>query len=158
MTKIEAGKPRPPGDCYRILVLGEKIGHLDEIKQACKALGQEVVPVTSIQEGLTFLDTKDHVDVVVAEAFLEQESVFDFLKQLREHPMHQDVPVMLMAAEPSATGEFCLPSVEQAAQVLGAYKFIYMPHFDVKRLMREVQAILPEERAPKRLDDPDNAY
>lgn len=159
MTKIEQAEQKlAVGAAYRILVLDGQSGHMQEIKDACKNLGQEVVPVTSIAEGLHFLDTKNHVDVVVAEAFLEQESVFEFLKSLKEDPQHKDIPVMIMAAEPSAIGQYCLNSVESAAEILGAYKFLYMPKFDIRRLMREVRAILPEDHAPKKDTDPDGAY
>ncbi|MDZ4836601.1 MAG: hypothetical protein SGJ27_22720 [Candidatus Melainabacteria bacterium] len=158
MAKIEQGSPRPVDDCYRILVLDVKSNHLDEIKEACKAVGQEVVGVTSIAEGLTFLNTKDHVDVVIAEAFLQNESVFDFLAKLKMKPMHADVPVMLIADEPSQVGTLCLPSVEVTAKLMGAGKFLFMPEFDIKRLMREIEAMLPTERLPKREADPTNAY
>jgi hypothetical protein len=43
-----------------------------------------------------------------------------------------------------------MPSVAQATKILGAYKFLVMPKFDVRHLMREIEAILPKERNPKK--------
>lgn len=152
MAEIQKGKRRPPADTYRVLVLDGKNDHMPRIVEACKKAGQEVVPCWSVQDAFKFLDTKDHVDVIVVEAFMEEESVFDFLKAAKEMPEHRDVPIVIMAAEPSAIGLFCMPSVAQSAEVLGAYKFIVMPKFDEMHLVREILAILPWEGLPKRED------
>ncbi len=150
MTEIERGKPRPENDCYRILVLDDDKEQMEEIKIACLAVGQEVVPVTSIRQGLRFLETKDHVDVIVAEAFLENESVFELLRKLKELPDHQDVPVMIMAVNPGQIGQFCNDMLKHTSKLLGAYKFLVMSKFDVEHLMREIKAILPVETTPKK--------
>lgn len=39
-----------------------------------------------VQAGINFLETKNHVDVVIAEAFLQHDNVFDFLKRLKDKP------------------------------------------------------------------------
>jgi CheY-like chemotaxis protein len=158
MTEIERGKARPDDDCYRILVLDDNSEQMEEIKVACLAVGQELVAVNSIREGIEFLERKDHVDVIVAEAFMQNESVFELLKQLKGLPDHQDVPVMIMSVDPGEIGLFCNHMVKQTAQLFGAYKFLIMPKFDVKKLMREVDALLPHEKQPKREKDPEGAY
>ncbi len=72
MTDIQRGKPRPENDCYRILVLDDDREQMEKIKAACLLVGQEVVPVSTISEGMHFLTTKDHVDVVVSRSFFRE--------------------------------------------------------------------------------------
>lgn len=150
MTEIERGKPRPANDCYRILVLDDDRQQMEKIKAACLLVGQEVVPVSTISEGMHFLTTKDHVDVVVTEAYLEDESVFEFLKALKAIPDHQDVPVMVLAVDPGQIGQFCSQMMQQTFKVFGAHKFLVMAEFDLEHLMREIAALLPEDKIPKK--------
>jgi len=154
MANLQAGKPRPDNDPYRILVLIQSEDHLSKIKTSCEILGQQVVSFTSLEKAFHFLETKDHVDGCIAEAFLEDESSFDFLKRMKRMPNHERVPVMLVAWEPGDVAKFCADSVASTSTVLGAYKFLIMPDFDVEQLIKEVQAILPERRPPKRMEDP----
>jgi CheY-like chemotaxis protein len=152
MTEIERGKPRPENDCYRILVLDDDLNQMEKIKAACLLVGQEVIAVSTISEGMHFLTTKDHVDVVVAEAFLENESVFEFLKTLKSMPDHQDVPVMVLAVDPGQIGQFCSELMKETSKVFGAHKFLVMAEFDLEHLMREIAALLPEDKTPKKED------
>ena len=153
MKEIQAGMPRPEDDCYRILVLDDNVQQMETIKIACQMLGQEVVPVTSIKEGMNYLNVKDHVDVLVAEVFLENESVFDLLKLLKGKPDHADVPVMLISVHPGHIAQFFNEQMQEAAAFLGAHKFLVMPEFDVESLMKEIAAVLPERKIPKKLKD-----
>lgn len=153
MSQIERSKSCPDNDAYRILVLASKNDHMPAIVAACKEIGQEVVPCFTIKEAFAFLDTKDHVDLILLEAFLENESAFDFLKAAKETDELKHVPIMIMAAEPGQIGMFCTPSVSQTAELLGAYKFISMPKFDASHLVREIKAILPAEHAPRKVQD-----
>lgn len=149
MAKLEAGKPRPQDDPYRILVLVESEEHLAKIKVSCAALGQEVVSFLNLEQAFTFLETKDHVDVCIAEAFLQDESSLDFLRRMKHMPDHSKVPVMLVAWEPGEVARFCAETVASTSTMLGAYKVLIMPDFDVEQMMREVQAVLPVRRPPK---------
>lgn len=158
MARIEAGKVRPPEDTYRVLVLDGKSDHMPRLTAACKRAGQEVVPCHSIKEAFAFLVTKDHVDVILAEAFLSDESVFEFLKTAKSTPEHKDVPIMIVASEPGAVANFCMPGVEIASRRLGAFKFIVLPEFDEDLLVREIQAILPVQKLPRKEQDPTGAY
>ncbi len=147
--EIRTGQPRPTDDAYRIMILSEQQEFLDGFSKACKLLGQEVVAVATIKEALKFLDTKDHVDVVVSEAFLQNESSLDFLIQLKKKPDHKDVPVMLVAWHPGEVAKFCAESVNETAKVLEAYKVLIMPELDLAQLAREVESILPKDKTPK---------
>jgi CheY-like chemotaxis protein len=147
------GMPRPDGDNYRILVLDENVERINAITLACQLIGQEVVPVRTIKEGMNFLLTRDHVDVMVSEVYLQDESVFDLLKELKSLPHHSSVPVILLAVNPGAIATFLSDNVAEVALALGAYKFLVMPDYDVERLMREIAAVLPVDKPPKKDQD-----
>ncbi len=135
---------------YRILVLAGKEDHMTRLSEACQEAGQETVCCKTIEDAFAFLETKNHVDVIVAEAFMENESVFDFLVSAKQSDLHKDVPVMIVASEPGDIGLFCMPNIAQTSAVLGAYKFIVLPLFDANHLVREIEAILPHDRKPKK--------
>lgn len=156
--EIQKGAPRPADDVYRIMILAEQKDFLDQLSESCKALGQEVVTVSTIASAMKFLNTQDHVDVVVSEAFLQNESSFDFLIQLKKKADHKEVPVMLVAWNPGDVAKFCAESVSQTAKVLGAYKFLIMPEFDLAQLAREVDSILPKQKIPKKEEHPAGAH
>lgn len=144
MAEIQKGKRKHPANTYRVLVLDGNDDHMPLIVAACKNAAQEVVPCKKITEAFAFLNTENHVDVIVAEAFMEHESIFDFLKTAKESPSYKDVPVMVIACEPGLIAKFCMPSVAHAAEILGVNKFLVMKQFDAVQLVREIQAILPE--------------
>jgi CheY-like chemotaxis protein len=153
MTEIEhPDHSRPDGRIYRILVL-DTPEHVDDLTTICTALGHEVVPVLTISEGMKFMDTKDHVDVIVSAAHLDNESVFDFLRQVKSSPLHRDVPFMLICSEPSEVGLFVSEVVAKAAHVLGAAKYLVMDTFNGRQLMREINALLPETTPKKDRSD-----
>lgn len=159
MAKIQKGRHiHAPCDTYRILVLDGKDGHMSDTVKACKRAGHEVVACHTIREAFEFLDSKDHVDAFVTEAFMEDESVFDFLKAAKSDETHKDAPILILAAEPSKLGMFFAPSVAQAAELLGAYKFLVMPKFDIELLIHEIDAMLPHDKLPMKEADPDGAY
>jgi DNA-binding NtrC family response regulator len=133
-----------------VLVLDDSIERINAITLACELIGQEVVPVTSIKQGMNFLLTKDHVDVVVSEVYLQDESVFDLLKELKSLPHHSKVPVILLAVNPGAIAQFLSNEVAEAALILGAYKFLVMPDFDIPRLMKEIAAVVTVQTVPKK--------
>jgi CheY-like chemotaxis protein len=151
--QLAYGMPRPEGDKYRILVLDDSIERINAITLACELIGQEVVPVTTIKQGMSFLLTKDHVDVVVSEVYLQDESVFDLLKELKSLPKHASVPVILLAVNPGAIASFLSDTVAEAALMLGAYKFLLMPDYDIPRLMKEIAAVVPLNTVPKKDQD-----
>lgn len=142
---------RPGAAVYRILAL-DTSEHIELLQLAAQEAGHEVVAVTRIAEAMNFLDTKDHVDVVVSAVHLEQESVFDFLRQMKKSLIHKDVPFMMLCSDP---GEFAMAvnhSVQTAATVMGVDKYVTMPKYDVGRLMKEIAAMIPDDPPSKDLD------
>src|SRR5471030_1744818 len=90
--KVEPATPEaklPAKDTFRILIM-DTVEHTDQLKAACKDAGHSVVAAKTIKEAFAFLDGKDHADVIVCAAFLEDESLFEFLKRLRTNLIHKD--------------------------------------------------------------------
>jgi CheY-like chemotaxis protein len=144
MIKVEQPTRKlPPIDTYRILTL-ENPGNIEKLKEACKEAGHQVVPAYKIEQAIAFLETKDHVDIIVAAAHLENESVFEFLKRVKSDDSHlKCVPFLMLCAEPGAFGLVTSPAVQVAANVLGADRYILMPEFDAPRLMEEIELLFP---------------
>lgn len=143
--KVEQATPEcklPAKDTFRILIM-DTVEHTEQLKAACKDAGHDVVAAQSINEAFAFLDGKDHADVIVCAAYLEDESVFEFLRRLKAHPIHKCSIFMTLALEPGPIGAKMLASTEKAGRVLGADAFIHMPEFDAVQLIAEVKTLLP---------------
>jgi len=142
MTEVEQPTRRLPRlDTYRILTL-ENPENIDKLKEACKSAGHEVVPVLTIGEGMSFLDRRDHVDVIVSGVHLQNESVFEFLQLVKNSEQHKDVPFLMVCVEPGGLGLVTSPAVEIAAQIMGADNYLLLPHFDADRLIEEIEKLL----------------
>jgi CheY-like chemotaxis protein len=144
MTEIEQPTRKlPPNDTYRILTL-ENPENTEKLTEVCKEAGHQVVPVHSISQAMAFLETKDHVDIIVAAAHLQNESVFEFLKRVKSVDSHlRAVPFLILCAEPGALGMLTSPAVEIAANVMGADRYLLMTDFDAFRLIQEIEELLP---------------
>ena len=129
-------------DTFRILIMDTE-EHVDQLKAACKDAGHSVVPAHSIAEAFAFLDGTNHADVIVCAAYLEDESLFEFLRRLRSNPVHKDSMFMILALEASPAGTRTNISTAQAGRLLGADAFISMPVFDATRLIAEIKKLLP---------------
>lgn len=144
MTHIEQPTVElPPEQTYRILTL-ENPENIEKLKQACKSAGHQVVPCFTIAEAMKFLESKDHVDVIVAAAHLENESVFSFLQKVKSsdcilHKAH----FFMLCADPGMLALVTSPSVEIAANLMGADKYLLMPEFDAEKLMAEIEELFP---------------
>jgi CheY-like chemotaxis protein len=141
--KIEpAYRIRAPRDTFRILIM-DSVAHTEQLKDACKDAGHSVIAAHSIREAFAFLDGTNHADVIVCAAYLEDESMFEFLRRLRKDPVHKTTVFIIMALAPGSTGIRLNSSVEIAGKSLGADAFIHMPVFDAPRLIAEIKTMLP---------------
>jgi CheY-like chemotaxis protein len=129
-------------DTFRILIM-DTVEHVDQLKAACKDAGHSVVPAHTIEEAFAFLDGKNHADVIVCAAYLEDESMLEFLNRLRSNPTHKDSMFMTLALAPGPTGTRANASTENAGRLLGADAFISMPVFDAVQLIAEIKKLLP---------------
>jgi CheY-like chemotaxis protein len=129
-------------DTFRILIM-DTVAHTDQLKGACKDVGHSVVAAHTLEEAFAFLDGNDHADVIVCAAYLEDESMFEFLRRLRKDPIHEKTMFMIMALEPGSAGARLNGSVEIAGKTLGSDAFINMPVFDATQLIAEISKLLP---------------
>lgn len=127
---------------FRILIM-DTPEHTDQMKSACNSAGHSVVAAHSIREAFAFLDGKNHADVIVCAAYLEDESLFEFLKRLRLDPVHEHTMFMTLALAPGPTGIKMNSSAEKAGRLLGANAFVSMPEFDAEQLIAEIKKLLP---------------
>jgi len=142
-AKIEPAVPElAPKDTFRILIMDTPT-HTDQLKEACKSAGHSVIAVHSIREAFSFLNGRDHADVVMCAAHLEDESVFEFLKQLKSNPIHQNSMFMTLSLAPGRAGTRLNDSIEKAGRLLGADAFVSMPVFDAEQLIAEIKLLLP---------------
>jgi CheY-like chemotaxis protein len=132
-----------PLKTYRILMLEDR-ENIEKLKTACKRAGHEVVPATTIAQAMSFLETKNHVDVIIAAAHLQEESVFQFLCKVRGTESHlRSVSFLMLCADPGLIATATSPAVALAATIMGADKYLLMPEFDAERLMEEIELLLP---------------
>jgi len=133
----------PPTQTFRILVL-ENPENIDKLKEVCKLNGHQVVPCFTIGESMLFLDTKDHVDLIISAVHLEEESVFEFLNKVKApQSVHKDVAFVMLCMEPNPLASVINKSTELAGKLMGADRYLYMPEFDANRLIVEIADLLP---------------
>jgi len=132
----------PAKDTFRILIM-DTIEHTDQLKDACKHAGHDVVAAQTIREAFAFLDGKNHADVIICAAYLEDESLFDFLKQLKTNEIHKNSMFLTLALAASPMGASVNASTEKAGRLLGADAFVSMPVFDAVLLIAEIKKLLP---------------
>ncbi len=144
MTKIEQPSLKLDAeDTYRILAL-ENPENIDKLKEAWKSAGHQVVPVLTIAQAMAFLDSRDHVDLIISAAHLEEESVFEFLQRIKApDSMHKDVAFVMLCLEPNLMASAINKSTELAGKLLGADKYVYMEEFDAEFLVAQLEPLLP---------------
>lgn len=143
--KVEHPAPKDaksPMKTWRILFL-DYAENIEKLKDAGKDVGYTVVGAVTIEEAWAFLDGKDHADVIVCAAHLEDESMFGFLKSVRESAVHKDVKFLILSLEPGATGARLHRSTKSAAVALGADTYAVMPVFDPYELIELVKKLQP---------------
>jgi CheY-like chemotaxis protein len=142
LERPAAADARSPGETWRILFL-DKVESVEQLKGACKDAGYVVVGATTIEEAFAFLDGKDHADVIVCAAHLEEESMFEFLRRVREREVHQDVSFLILSLAAGETGSRLDRSAARAGILLGADSYVIMPVFDPVVLLEHVRRLRP---------------
>ena len=64
------------------------------------------------------MEGSNHVDVVVCAAYMEDESLFEFLKRLRSNPIHKESMFLTLGLGPGPVGDRMNVSTESAGKVL----------------------------------------
>ena len=134
---------KPALETWRILFLDDNAENIEQLKKSCKKDGYVVAGSTTIKEAWAFLNGKDHVDVIVCAAHLEEESMFQFLKDVRDNEKHGKAAFLILSLEPGEVGARMDRSTERAGMLLGADGYLVMPIFDAIRLVAHIQQLQP---------------
>lgn len=143
--KVEHPTPedsKPPMETWRILFL-DSAENIEQLKSACKDVGYTVVGALTIEDAWAFLSGKDHADVIVCAAHLKEESMFEFLQEVRENEVHRKSMFLILSLEAGAAGERLHQSTARAGIALGADKYAIMPVFDPVELVELIKALQP---------------
>ena len=133
---------KPPLETWRILFL-DSTENIEQLKAACKKFGYAVVGSTTITEAWAFVNGEDHVDVIVCAAHLEEESMFQFLQDVRKSEKHGKAAFLILSLEPGEAGARMDRSTERAGVLLGADGYLIMPVFDAPELIAQIQKLQP---------------
>ncbi len=137
-----ANSERPERVVYRILILDSE-ENVTKLKNACKDAGHSVVPAHTTEEAIAFLDGTNHADVIVCAAHMEDESMFEFIRLVRDDERHEDTRVLMLALEPGPMATSVSSSTERTGKALGADVYITMPVFDGAELIDQIERLLP---------------
>lgn len=142
---------------YRILVL-ETAEHVAELTETLETGAYEVVPIETIKQAFDFLESLDHVDLIIAAAHLETENVFEFLKAVKKSKHLAEIPVLIFCTDPGAVALATSEATESASNILGADSYLLMETFDPLRVLQEIEAHVPEAPPQKTQDQPEASY
>ncbi len=129
-------------ETWRILFL-DNAANIEQMKTSCKKGGYDVVGSTTIKDSWAFLNGKDHVDVIVCAAHLEEESMFQFLQDVRANKMHGKIAFLILSLEPGILDARIDRSTERVGMLLGADGYLVMPVFDAAELITQIQLLQP---------------
>ncbi|MDP2310251.1 MAG: response regulator [Pseudomonadota bacterium] len=144
--KLEHPEPenaKSPEKTFRILFL-DSAENIELLKETCKEVGYVVVGATTIEEAWAFLHGKNHADVIVCAAYLEDESVFEFLKGVRDSDGHAEAMFLILSLEAGSFGSRLEKSTEMAGLALGANGYLIMPRFKPGELLAHIKGLLPK--------------
>lgn len=142
MELPNSGDARCAAETWRILFVDSQ-EHNDLLKEACKKYGYAVIGASTLEEAWLFLNGRDHVDVIVCAAHLEEESMFQFLHDVRTSEGHHDAAFLILSLEPRVAGSRLDRSAAAAGLALGADAFAPMPVFDVSALVEHLRRLQP---------------
>ena len=126
-----------------ILVL-ETAKNVNDLKGALEPRGHKIISISTIADGMRLLRERSDVDLVVSAVHLVDESVFDFLKQIKADSELTNIPFVFLCTHASAMARFTNEVNKTASLILGACKYIVMEKFDADRLILEIESCLPE--------------
>ncbi len=131
----------------RILVTMEHPEDLKLISDSLEHFGHCVTKSATFHESMEILRTTDF-DMIVSDVHLQNGgSVFDFLRWVKGDPHMQATPFVCFSAEPPEIGKYLADGVRTAARALGAAKYISMDQFDANVFRKEIEWLLPLNRA-----------
>lgn len=138
---------------YRILVLDDMPQHIEALRMAAHEGGHEIISRRTVADAMMWLNTRDHVDVIVSATHLEDESVFEFLNKVKSNPCHNWVQFVMLSTNTSDLAIFLDETLRHTAKLLGADKYVVMREFCPWRLLKEIEASFPA-MPPQKEQDP----
>ena len=133
---------KSPQQTWRILFL-DCPENVEMLKGVCKEAGYVVVGAVTIAEAWAFLGGKDHADVIVCAAHLEEESMFEFLKGVRDSEVHRDARFLILSLSSGEVGARVDRNATRAGMLLGADAYAIMPTFDPSALIAHIRKLQP---------------
>ena len=137
-----AENAKPPDETFRLLFL-DSAENVEMLTEACKEDGYAVVGATTIDQAWSFLNGKDHVDVLVCAAHLEEESMFRLLHEVRMNAQHGKLTFLILSLEPGMIGASLDISTARVGISLGADAYLVMPVFDPTQLIAQIKLLQP---------------
>ena len=121
----------PPTETWLFL---DGVNNIERVKVTCKEAGHTVFGARTIEEAWAFLNGKAHVEVIVCAAHLEEGSMFEFLRGVRNSKVHGNAKFLILSLTPGAMGKRLHRSTASAGLALGADAYATMPVFDPDKL------------------------
>jgi CheY-like chemotaxis protein len=133
---------KSPHETWRILFL-DTAENVEQLKGVCKDEGYVVVGATTSEVAFAFLDGKDHADVIVCAAHLEEESMFEFLRRVRDSDVHRNVRFLVLSLSAGEVGSRLDRTTARAGTLLGADSYLVMPVFHPGVLLAHLRQLRP---------------
>lgn len=125
----------------RILVLQELQENVVNLRQSLEPSGHELVVVSTINAAMHQLK-EDQFDMIICAVFLENESVFDFLKNCKNDLVYRTIPFVFYCYKTSKFARSVRDGLQIAARTLGAERYVIMESFNAHVLRSQVEECL----------------
>jgi CheY-like chemotaxis protein len=127
----------------RILVVQDVPANIVDLKMSLEPRGHELFVAESIESAKTLLRAS-LFDMVICGVHLENGTVFDLLKYVKENPDRRMMPFIFFCCSPKEIARYVSDTVRSTAFLLGADKYITQETFDAPGLCREIESMLSE--------------
>lgn len=135
----------------KILILDDERAGIQHLRDALGAQ-HDVIWCRNIKSALAQLDAEQY-DLIICGVHLLNESMFDFLRDVRLVASSRGVPFVCFRAVETKYGQSTDANIEAAAKMLGADKYLVVEtgNGDAAALRREIESALAPflERGPR---------
>lgn len=127
MSPVQADKLRT------MLFLDDDDQKILQFQKHAPALCNRLITASSTQQAASVLRLVP-LHSVVSTVHLKNESVFDFLRTVKQSPTYSHIPFILLALQPSTLTETINETLKTSAHALGADYFLLMQDFELATL------------------------
>lgn len=132
LSEVVTSTPRLELTDISVLVIDDSADTTEMLRQLLEINGAKVRTASSGAEALKVV-SQQKFDVIISDVSMPEMDGFEFLRQLRDRPEHQDVPVLAL------TG-FGRPEDIERARTAGFFSHITKP-FDLEKLAATLQTV-----------------